>query len=61
MTMDVRVLKLRRDPNCVVCGEHPTVTDLIDYEGFCSGVSAVNGNGNGVGHPAEPESAHPHA
>jgi sulfur-carrier protein adenylyltransferase/sulfurtransferase len=61
MTMDVRVLKLRRDPNCVVCGEHPTVTDLIDYEGFCSGVSAVNGNGNGVGHQAEAESAHPHA
>ena len=45
MTMDVRVLKLRRDPNCVVCGEHPTVTDLIDYEGFCAGVSSVNGTG----------------
>src|SRR5215470_5293576 len=48
LSMDVRVLKLRRDPNCVVCGEHPTVTDLIDYEGFCSGVSSVNGNGNGA-------------
>jgi adenylyltransferase/sulfurtransferase len=32
---DVRTLKLRRDPNCVVCGEHPTVTKLIDYEMFC--------------------------
>jgi molybdopterin/thiamine biosynthesis adenylyltransferase/rhodanese-related sulfurtransferase len=61
MTMDVRVLKLRRDPNCVVCGEHPTVTDLIDYEGFCSGVSSVNGNGNGATHPIEPEAARPHA
>ena len=61
MTMDVRVLKLRRDPNCVVCGEHPTVTDLIDYEGFCSGVSSVNDNGNGAGHRAEPEPARPHA
>jgi sulfur-carrier protein adenylyltransferase/sulfurtransferase len=59
MTMDVRVLKLRRDPNCVVCGEHPTVTDLIDYEGFCSGVSSVNGNG--AAHPSEPEAARPHA
>ncbi len=32
---DIRMLKLRRDPNCVVCGEHPTVTKLIDYEVFC--------------------------
>jgi molybdopterin/thiamine biosynthesis adenylyltransferase/rhodanese-related sulfurtransferase len=47
MSMDVRVLKLRRDPDCAVCGDHPTITDLIDYEGFCSG--AVSGNGaNGV-------------
>jgi molybdopterin/thiamine biosynthesis adenylyltransferase/rhodanese-related sulfurtransferase len=61
MTMDVRVLKLRRDPNCVVCGEHPTVTDLIDYEGFCSGVSSMNGNGNGTAHPNEAEAARPHA
>jgi adenylyltransferase/sulfurtransferase len=35
LTGDVRTLKLRRDPNCVVCGEHPTVTKLIDYEVFC--------------------------
>jgi adenylyltransferase/sulfurtransferase len=49
MSMDVRVLKLRRDPNCVVCGDHPTVTDLIDYEGFCSGVPSANGGGNGSG------------
>jgi molybdopterin/thiamine biosynthesis adenylyltransferase/rhodanese-related sulfurtransferase len=47
MSMDVRVLKLRRDPNCVVCGDHPTVTDLIDYEGFCSGVPSANGRNNG--------------
>ena len=32
---EVRILKLRRDPKCVVCGEHPTVTELIDYEVFC--------------------------
>jgi len=32
---DIRMLKLRRDPKCVVCGEHPTVTKLIDYEVFC--------------------------
>lgn len=31
-----RELKLRRDPNCPVCGEKPTVTELIDYEHFCA-------------------------
>ena len=62
MSMDVRILRLRRDPNCVVCGDHPTVTDLIDYEGFCSGVPASNGAGNGADHPAEQsESPRPHA
>jgi adenylyltransferase/sulfurtransferase len=35
LTGDVRILKLRRDPKCVVCGDHPTVTKLIDYEVFC--------------------------
>ena len=30
-----RKLKLRKDKNCPVCGEHPTVTTLIDYEEFC--------------------------
>jgi adenylyltransferase/sulfurtransferase len=30
-----RELKLRKDPNCPVCGTHPTITRLIDYEQFC--------------------------
>ena len=30
-----RELKLRKDPGCPVCGESPTVTELIDYEAFC--------------------------
>jgi adenylyltransferase/sulfurtransferase len=34
-----RELKLHKDPDCTVCGEHPTVTELIDYEAFC-GVGA---------------------
>jgi adenylyltransferase/sulfurtransferase len=33
--MRFRELKLRRDPQCPVCGEHPTITELIDYEEFC--------------------------
>jgi len=30
-----REFKLRRDPKCPVCGEHPTITELIDYDQFC--------------------------
>ena len=30
-----RELKLRKDPECPICGEHPTITELIDYEAFC--------------------------
>jgi len=35
LEMTFRELKLRRDPECPICGEHPTITSLIDYEGFC--------------------------
>ncbi len=31
-----REVRLRRDPECPVCSDHPTITDYIDYEGFCS-------------------------
>jgi sulfur-carrier protein adenylyltransferase/sulfurtransferase len=33
--MKFRELKLRRDPECPVCGDHPTIKELIDYEQFC--------------------------
>jgi adenylyltransferase/sulfurtransferase len=35
LKMRFRELKLRKDPECPVCGTHPTVTKLIDYEQFC--------------------------
>src|SRR5947207_137360 len=35
LRMRMRELKLRKDPDCPVCGTHPTVTKLIDYEQFC--------------------------
>lgn len=35
LNMKFRELKLRRNPDCPVCGAHPTVTELIDYELFC--------------------------
>src|SRR5689334_3590051 len=37
--MEYRTLGVRKDPNCAVCGENPTVTELIDYEEFCGAVS----------------------
>ncbi|HLB38574.1 MAG TPA: molybdopterin-synthase adenylyltransferase MoeB [Gemmatimonadales bacterium] len=35
LTLRFRELALRKDPACPVCGEHPTVRELIDYEAFC--------------------------
>ena len=35
LKMRFRELKLRKDPECPVCGTHPTVTKLIDYQQFC--------------------------
>jgi molybdopterin/thiamine biosynthesis adenylyltransferase/rhodanese-related sulfurtransferase len=36
LKMTFRTLKLRRDPECPVCGDSPTIKSYIDYEGFCS-------------------------
>ena len=47
LEMRFRQLKLRKDPACPVCGENPTVQELIDYEQFC-----------GVATGAEPAAAH---
>ena len=47
LDMTFKELKLRRDPSCPVCGDKPTVTELIDYEQFC-GV----GRGNEEAEPA---------
>lgn len=41
LSSEVRVLKLRRDPNCLVCSENPKITQLIDYEEFC-GLRSAN-------------------
>ncbi len=39
LELEWRTLKVRKDPNCALCGENPTVTELIDYEAFCGAVS----------------------
>jgi molybdopterin/thiamine biosynthesis adenylyltransferase/rhodanese-related sulfurtransferase len=36
LTMEINTLKLRRDPTCPMCGDNPTIHELIDYEEFCS-------------------------
>src|SRR3990172_5219394 len=35
LSMEFRVVKLRRDPKCPLCGDDPTISELIDYEGVC--------------------------
>ena len=42
LRMRFRELKLRKDPDCPVCGEHRTVTELIDYDQFCGVVPAAS-------------------
>ena len=52
LKMKFRELKLRKDPDCPVCGTHPTVTTLIDYEQFC-GVTPAAPEPVAVNHAAE--------
>jgi adenylyltransferase/sulfurtransferase len=46
----VRVLKVKRDPQCPVCGDHPTQTRLIDYEAFCGLAAAPSAAAASNGH-----------
>ncbi len=39
LEMEYRKLRVRKDPNCALCGENPTVTGLIDYDTFCGAIS----------------------
>jgi molybdopterin/thiamine biosynthesis adenylyltransferase/rhodanese-related sulfurtransferase len=48
LAMRFREVKLRRDPQCPVCGNNPTITGLIDYEAFCGGPA-----------PGAPSTMHP--
>ena len=40
LAMEYRSVRIRKDPDCAVCGDRPTITELIDYEAFCGVVSA---------------------
>ena len=39
LEMTYRSVKVRKDPECPVCGKNPTITELIDYDAFCGTVS----------------------
>ena len=54
LRMRFRELKLRRDPECPVCGDAPTVTGLIDYEQFC-GVTPAAPDGAAAGDGTGPD------
>jgi adenylyltransferase/sulfurtransferase len=58
LQMSFREFKVRRNPNCPVCGDHPTVTKLIDYEQFCGvrgEAATVTANGHAGGEIAPEE------
>jgi adenylyltransferase/sulfurtransferase len=39
LEMSYRTVRVRKDPECAICGKNPTITELIDYEAFCGAVS----------------------
>jgi molybdopterin/thiamine biosynthesis adenylyltransferase/molybdopterin converting factor small subunit len=43
LAMEFREVKIRRDPECPLCGDNPTIKELIDYEAFCGGPMAATG------------------
>jgi adenylyltransferase/sulfurtransferase len=48
---EFREVKVRKNPDCPVCGTHPTVIELIDYEQFCGIPHVAPVAANGVGQP----------
>jgi adenylyltransferase/sulfurtransferase len=55
LRMKFRELKLKKDPDCPVCGTHPTVTALIDYEQFCGVAPAATEAAVSAGSGSETE------
>jgi adenylyltransferase/sulfurtransferase len=51
LDMTYRPVKVRKDPECPVCGKNPTITELIDYEEFCgTGLGGCAEGGGRVDH-----------
>jgi sulfur-carrier protein adenylyltransferase/sulfurtransferase len=57
----VRLMRIKRDPDCPVCGDHPTQTKLIDYEAFCGlAANGASANGDAASTSAQPAQAAAH-
>jgi molybdopterin/thiamine biosynthesis adenylyltransferase/rhodanese-related sulfurtransferase len=39
LEMSYRTVRIRKDPECAICGKNPTITELIDYDAFCGALS----------------------
>jgi sulfur-carrier protein adenylyltransferase/sulfurtransferase len=50
LDMKFREFRVPRDPHCPVCGENPTITEPIDYEGFCMNPNAATGQAVAAAH-----------
>jgi adenylyltransferase/sulfurtransferase len=37
LSTELSEVAIRRDPSCPVCGDHPTITEYVDYVEFCAG------------------------
>jgi adenylyltransferase/sulfurtransferase len=48
---EFRQVKVAKNPDCPVCSDHPTVTELIDYDQFCGIPTVTPVSANGVAHP----------
>jgi adenylyltransferase/sulfurtransferase len=57
LAMEFRVVKLKRNPDCPVCGDHPTIKELIDYEQFCGVGRGEEGAGEATAFDVSPQEA----
>ena len=57
LKMQFRSVAIKRDPDCPVCGDHPTIKELIDYEQFCGLTRGEEGQGETTSYDIEPEEA----
>jgi sulfur-carrier protein adenylyltransferase/sulfurtransferase len=54
LEMELKTIRVRKDPACPICGENPTITELIDYEEFC-GIRGAEPEVEGVVPAVQPE------
>ena len=57
LKMQFRSVAIKRDPDCPVCGDKPTIKELIDYEQFCGLTRGEEGQGETTSYDIEPEEA----